>query len=153
VSSLSTLLVRSGVLGHAHSSSPASAGVETDFYMKPQAVAQLLAAGLGGIVVLAGAVWLCASHAGREAVLSAASLDALLGLPASALCHISLAKINLLCAQGLPGAHAVGLGVRQAELDKMAARLRTSTGWHRWPARPCRTHTQETIAHVNDLTL
>ena len=86
--------------------------------------------GLGGMVLLAWAVWLCTSQGNRRAAGSVVELNALLKLPPSARQQVDIARMNLLCAQGLPGAEGVDLAASLAELDKMAARVRSETERH-----------------------
>ncbi len=79
---------------------------------------------------MGGAVWLCAKWVSPQAAHSLSSLDALLRLPASALSQVDIAKMNLLCAQGLAGAEKVDLKASLVELDAMAARVRGETQRH-----------------------
>jgi len=60
----------------------------------------------------------------------AESLDTLLALPVSALARVETGRMNLLCAQGLPGAEGFDLEASLAELDKMATRVRSETERH-----------------------
>src|ERR1035441_10184168 len=103
--------------------------------------------GVVGVALVAGTFWFCASGGGvinriaglnREADSSLASLGALLGLPIPALQWVDIARLNLLCAQGLAGADDFDLNACLAKLDEMAARVRNETARHlyRFQARP-----------------
>ena len=83
-----------------------------DSCMRARPLANPLAFGVAGVALVAGTLIFCASHSGlsnsiaglnREADSSVASLDALLALPSSALQRVDIARMNLLCAQGLAG--------------------------------------------------
>jgi hypothetical protein len=54
----------------------------------------------------------------------------LLGLPVSALQGVDIGRMNLLCAQELPGADGFVLGTGLVRLDEMAARVRSETERH-----------------------
>ena len=98
--------------------------------MKPRFQATPLAFGLAGLAVAAGSIWFCTSGLNRSAACSVSSLETLVALPALALQKIDVARMNLLCAQGLPGADGFDLEVSLVELDEMAARVRSETELH-----------------------
>ena len=68
--------------------------------------------GLGAFVLIVGAVWLKTNLISRdknnsstvESTASVSSLSTLLALPVAELTRMDIARMNLLCAQGLPGA-------------------------------------------------
>ena len=94
--------------------------------------------GLAASILLAVAVWFGASEVNRRGACSVATLEALLVLPAPALQPVDIGRMNLLCAQGLPGADGFDLEACLAKLDEMAARVRSETGRHlyRFQAHP-----------------
>jgi hypothetical protein len=107
--------------------------------MRSRSLVRLLAIGVATVILLVGTFFFCANHFGvsnriaglnREADSSIASLDALLGLPSSALQRVGIARMNLLCAQGLPGADGFDLNACLAELDEMATRAQSETERH-----------------------
>ncbi|MGO8931768.1 MAG: hypothetical protein ACLQU3_33350 [Limisphaerales bacterium] len=115
--------------------------------MRSRSLAKPLAFGVAGVALVAGTLWFCASDRGvsnriaglnREADSSVASLNALLGLPGLALRRVDIARMNVLCAQGLAGADGFDLNVCLAKLDEMAARVRSETArhLHRFQAKP-----------------
>ena len=61
-----------------------------------------------------------------------ASLPTLLALPPERLSGLDIARMNLLCAQGLPGAEDLDVEPSLAALDGMAARVRAETARHRY---------------------
>jgi hypothetical protein len=72
--------------------------------MRSGSLTKPLAFGLAGVALVVGAFLFCATHCGvsnriagltREADSSVASLDALLGLPISALQRVDIARMNL----------------------------------------------------------
>jgi hypothetical protein len=89
-----------------------------------------LAIGLATLALLAGSIWCSASKLDRGAACSVASLHALLASPASALRRVDIAGANLLCGQGLPGTVPVNLRASLAQLEEMAARVRSETQRH-----------------------
>lgn len=66
--------------------------------------------------------------AGKDAVVS--SLTALVQMPVDGLKQLDLARMNLLCAEGLPGAEPLDITGSLAVIDQMAARVRTETERH-----------------------
>jgi hypothetical protein len=105
------------------------------FESKKQNRLTLVWVGLGAFILIAGAVWLKASLDSRgknnspavESTSSVSSLATLLALPVEDLTHIDLARMNLLCVQGLPGADDLEVNSSLATLDQMAARVRSET--------------------------
>jgi hypothetical protein len=79
---------------------------------------------------VAATIWFWTSNLNRGAACSVSSLETLLDRPALALQKIDIARMNLLCAQGLPGADGFDLNANLAELDRMAARVRSETERH-----------------------
>jgi hypothetical protein len=106
--------------------------------MKTGVLAERLAFGLAGLALLTGAAWFWPRYLSRGAASSVASLEALLALPASELHRVDIARMNLLCAEGLPGAGSLDLNGCLARLDDMAARVRSETERHyyRFKANP-----------------
>ena len=98
--------------------------------MRVRPLRKALKFGLSGLAVLAGAVWFSAGGLNRGAASSVGSREELLGLGAAALQQIDIARMNLLCAQGLSGADAVDPTTCLAQLDEMAARVRSETERH-----------------------
>jgi hypothetical protein len=99
------------------------------------------------VALLAGTYVFCASRGGvgsriaglnQQADSSVESLGALLSLPSSALQRVDIGKVNLLCAQGLPGADGFDVNGCLAKLDEVAARVRSETARHlyRFQAKP-----------------
>jgi hypothetical protein len=86
--------------------------------------------GVSAAIFLAAAVWFYASEVNRRSPCSIASLETLLALPATALQGVEIGRMNLLCAQGLPGADGFGLDAGLVKLDEMAARVRSETERH-----------------------
>ena len=60
------------------------------------------------------------------------TLPALLSLSVDSLEKLDLARMNLLCASGLPGAEDLNVSASLAMLDQMAVRVRTETGRHHY---------------------
>jgi hypothetical protein len=108
----------------------------SDMRLRP--LNRILVYGLSGLAVLAGAIWFSVSVSSRAGAPSVASLDTLLGVPRLALQPVDIARMNLLCAQGLPGADGFDLKACLGKLDEMAARVRIETGRHlyRFQAHP-----------------
>ena len=95
--------------------------------------ARTLAAGVVLLfLAVAGAVWLWTDfgNAKHDVQSKLTSLPALLDLPAQALAGVDVARMNLLCAQGLPGAEDLDVNRCLATLDEMAARVRSETQRH-----------------------
>ena len=97
--------------------------------------------GLGACLVLALLIiavrfgvglsaWNAQPSANRGTASSVSSFAGLLALPASNLEDLDIAKMNLLCARGLPGTDDLDLNVSLAMLDQMASRVRTKTERH-----------------------
>jgi hypothetical protein len=112
--------------------------------MKSRSLTKPLAFGVAGVALVVGAFLFCATHCAvssriagfnREADSSVASLDALLGLLSSAVERVDVARMNLLCAQGLPGADGFELNTSLAELDEMATRVQSETERHSYRFR------------------
>ena len=98
--------------------------------MRLRLLAKRVAFGLPALALVAGAIWHSARELNGGAACSVATLDALVGLPASALQQVDIARMNLLCGQGLSGTKGVNLKANLAQLDEMAARVRSETGRH-----------------------
>ena len=81
-------------------------------------------------LLVAAAVWFYASEVNRRGVCSVTSLETLLVLRASALQGVELGRMNLLCAQGLPGTEEFVLDAGLVKLDEMAARMGSETERH-----------------------
>ena len=92
--------------------------------------AKPLVLGLAAAVLVTVALCLYGSKVNRRGACSVASLEGLLVLPASALQEVDLGRMNLLCAEGLPGADGFVLDAGLLELDEMAARVRSETERH-----------------------
>jgi len=92
--------------------------------------AKPLVFGLAASVLVTAAVWFYASEVNRRGVCSIASLEKLLVVPASALQRVDIGRMNLLCAQGLPGADGFVLDAGLVKLDEVAARVRNETERH-----------------------
>jgi hypothetical protein len=97
-----------------------------------------VALGLAAMALLPGAVWFSARQLNRGAANSVGTLDGLLALAPSALQRVDIARMNLLCGGGLPGTEGVNVDANLAELDEMAARVRSETARHlyRFQAKP-----------------
>ena len=54
------------------------------------------------------------------------NLDALVTLPADSLNQLDIALMNLLCAEGLPGAERLDITASLTSIDQMAARIGSS---------------------------
>jgi hypothetical protein len=97
-----------------------------------------LGAGLGLLVLGCGVAWFCRLGVpGRDkaavtgnSISQVTSLSALLALPVADLQPVDVARMNLLCAQGLPGSEDLDLNHSLAVLDEMAARVRSETERH-----------------------
>jgi hypothetical protein len=70
------------------------------------------------------------SDYGTSAIAAPASLKELLALPPASLSGVDIARMNLLCAQGLPGAEDLDVASSLAMLDQMAERVRSETERH-----------------------
>jgi hypothetical protein len=94
-------------------------------------LALIAAAGLGW---LAASTWLGpAGSAAPPAVASAPTplhLPGLLSLPPTELARVDIASMNLLCAEGLPGAPALDWHQAAATLDQYAQRVKAETDRH-----------------------
>jgi len=92
-----------------------------------------LCAGLIIAVLAVSVGWLfvgksrCQPTVAFQPALSVSRLADLLALPVSALEQLDIARMNLLCAQGLPGAEDLDLNGCLTMLETMAARVRTET--------------------------
>lgn len=66
------------------------------------------------------------------------TLAALLTMPTNDLASVDIARVNLLCAQGLPGCEQVDVTNSLAVLDEWAARVKSETERHnyRWERNP-----------------
>jgi hypothetical protein len=116
------------------------------FESKKQNRLTLVWVGLGAFILIAGAVWLKASLDSRgknnspavESTSSVSSLATLLALPVEDLARMDIARMNLLCAQGLPGANDLDVNSCLATLDQIAARVRGETGrnFYRFKQKP-----------------
>jgi hypothetical protein len=86
--------------------------------------------GVSAALLVAVAVWFYGSEVNRRGVCSVANLETLLVLPATALQGVEIGRMNLLCAQGLPGTEGFGLDAGLVKLDEMTARVRSETERH-----------------------
>jgi len=66
----------------------------------------------------------------RSASSAPSELSALLALPAEAIGAVDIARLNLLCASGLPGAEALDLAAALETLDAWAAHVQRETERH-----------------------
>lgn len=107
--------------------------------MKINRLGRLIGPLLGFFALAGGAVWFWTSfgvaRSDKSAVTdrsvsSVSSLRALLTLPTATLQQVDIARMNLLCAEGLPGAEDLSLERCLATLDEMAARVRSETERH-----------------------
>jgi hypothetical protein len=85
----------------------------------------------------AGVLWLGASLPRREFLAPApaapaSSLTTLLNFPMTELPEMDVARVNLLCAGGLPGAEDCDLQTCLRTLDEMTCRVETETERHRY---------------------
>jgi hypothetical protein len=92
------------------------------------------------VLTAAATVWLSARFATRESVAStpaspAFSLASMLALPPSQLPEVDIATMNLLCAQGLPGAEECEVSACLGTLDAMARRVEAETARHQYRFR------------------
>jgi hypothetical protein len=92
--------------------------------------AKPLVFGEAAAVLVTAAVCICASGLNRGGACSVGSLQTLLALPTSALQGVDIGRMNLLCAQGLPGVDGFVLDAGLVKLDEMAARVRHETEQH-----------------------
>ncbi len=92
-----------------------------------------LCAGFIVAVLVVSVVWLFVGKSGRQTTgalqpaSSVSRLVDLLTLPVGALDHIDIARMNLLCAQGLPGAEDLDMNGCLTLLESMAVRVRSET--------------------------
>jgi hypothetical protein len=86
--------------------------------------------GLGGLALVGCTAWFAVRGSFRLAGYSVGNLEALLSLSASGLTQVDIARMNLLCAEGLPGTGGFGLDACLLRLDEMAARVRRETERH-----------------------
>jgi hypothetical protein len=89
---------------------------------------QLKTAGLVVLAMMAA----CIPDRADRGVPTPASLDALLALSPDELAKVDIARVNLLCAQGLTGILAEGLGEPLARLDRWTERVRAETRRHQY---------------------
>ena len=105
------------------------------FKVKKQNRLILFWVGLSVFALVAGVAWLKTSLDARgknnspivESTASVSSLSTLLALPVAELTRMDIARMNLLCAQGLPGADDLDVNSSLATLYQMAARVRGET--------------------------
>jgi len=107
--------------------------------MRSQRSRNPLVVGFAGTALLPGGIWLCVNSAEVKNAIArlnqiracrVGSLRKLLALPARAVQQVDIGRMNLLCAQGLPGAEGFDLEASLGELDNMAARVRSETKRH-----------------------
>jgi hypothetical protein len=60
------------------------------------------------------------------------SLAELLALQPEAIAQVDIARMNLLCAEGLPGAERLDMAASLAVVEQMAARVQMETARHRY---------------------
>lgn len=84
-----------------------------------------------------------------------ASLNALLALPETELARCDIALMNLLCAEGLPGADNLNRESLLAQLDAWASRIRTETDLHsyRFRANPSEFESSEAFFRLLMMTV
>lgn len=90
------------------------------------------------LAIVAGIAWLCASavgvkkdkHSAKESPLPLSNLRGLISLPVEEIQTVDIARLNLLCSQGLPGTEDLDMPACLAMFDEMAARVRTETERH-----------------------
>jgi hypothetical protein len=84
-----------------------------------------------GLLVLA-MVARCSLERAARKVPTPDTLDALLALSADELAKVDIARVNLLCVEGLTGSLAKGMDEPLAQLDRWAERVQAETGRHRY---------------------
>lgn len=72
------------------------------------------------------------SKIASQPMATVSNLYALLTLPVAKLEHVDIARMNLLCAQGLPGAEDLDVDGNLAVLSEMAERVRSETERHEY---------------------
>ncbi len=82
------------------------------------------------VVVLGYSGWQNPSPARDTGRSSVSTLSGLLSMSSEELNHLDIARLNLLCAEGLPGADDLAVSNSLAILDTMAARVRQETTRH-----------------------
>jgi hypothetical protein len=95
---------------------------------------QLMIAGL----LLLAITTACSPERADLTVPTPASLNAMFALSADELAKVDIARVNLLCAQGLTGSLAEGMDEPLVQLDRWAERVRAETGrhWYRFERNP-----------------
>ena len=83
-------------------------------------------------MVLLGLAGLTPPRARGGSAATVCSLDALLALPVEQLAQVDIARMNLLCAEGLPGAESVDLAKHLSTLDAWTAQVKSETERHRY---------------------
>lgn len=80
----------------------------------------------------------CSGHAPRIVEDTPVTLASLLAMTSTELAGVDIARVNLLCAQGLPGCEKVDVTNSLAVLDQWAARVKSETERHqyRWERNP-----------------
>jgi hypothetical protein len=99
----------------------------------------MISPGVGAVVI--GTFWVVGSRKPTlkhsEVVASyspnsVSNLTGMLALSPSELERMDIARMNLLCAQDLPGAERLAIGGSLITIDQMAARVRSETDRHRY---------------------
>jgi hypothetical protein len=100
--------------------------------------AKLVVLAFAAVVTISGGVWIYRSDSKRMITSASGSLQALLGCPASKLDRVDIARMNLICAEGLPGIDSLNVDGYLALLETMAARIRGETEryFYRFRTRP-----------------
>jgi hypothetical protein len=98
--------------------------------MKARMFTKRWTAAITALAVVAGGVLLSTSGFNTQDGSPVARLGALLDLPVPALQRVDIARMNLLCAQGLRGAGSANVGTGLSKLDEIAARVRGETQRH-----------------------
>jgi hypothetical protein len=92
---------------------------------------------MAGLLLLA-ITTACSPERADRKVSTPASLNAMFALSADELAKVDIARVNLLCAQGLTGSLAEGMDEPLVQLDRWAERVRAETGrhWYRFERNP-----------------
>ena len=79
-------------------------------------------------------LWGRSPHLGTRVTISAPpdTLSALITLPSSSLATVDIARMNLLCAEGLEGTRPGGIEAAESTLDAWAAKVRRETDRHQY---------------------
>ena len=84
------------------------------------------------LLVIGAAAGGCGKGGGGPAVAPPSILEALLALSPAGLATVDIARLNLACAQGLPGNEETEIDSSLAQLGTWAARVKAETERHRY---------------------